>query len=192
MMIKMDEMSLDMKGIVESKATSNDISSGIGSLTLDYLTCRLPEEGQDELKGALLDALFTSIQRSQGLSDFAAPSTIELSQGTRHKLEQVFIHRLRYNNMRERESSIKEAQEGTFLWVLEDKQTAPAPASNIRAWLETDDQLYWITGKAGSGKSTLMRYMCQPIPLGEETGSQKRWKGCQGSMRAVFEAVGGG
>ncbi|KAL2214042.1 hypothetical protein CC79DRAFT_1391923 [Sarocladium strictum] len=177
MMIKMDEMSSDMKGIVESKATSNDISSGIGSLTLDYLTCRLPEEGQDEVKGALLDALFTSIQRSQGLSDFAAPSTIELSQGTRHKLEQVFIHRLRYNNMRERESSIKEAQEGTFLWVLEDKQTAPAPASNIRAWLETDDQLYWITGKAGSGKSTLMRYMCQPIPLGEETGSQEGGKG---------------
>ena len=34
--------------------------------------------------------------------------------------------------------------------------------SNLRDWLESDHQLYWITGKAGSGKSTLMKFLCFP------------------------------
>lgn len=176
-MIKMGEMSSDIKSIAESKSASKPISAGIGSLTLDYLTCRLQE--QDEIKGALLDALVTNIHRSQGQCNLAAPSTIELSQDTRHKLEQVFIHRLRYDNMKDRESTIKEAHQGTFLWALEENKTLPAPASNIRAWLESDEQLYWITGKAGSGKSTLMRYMCQPVSPSDESGIQEGGKGAE-------------
>ncbi|KAI9905072.1 hypothetical protein N3K66_001601 [Trichothecium roseum] len=112
MMVKMGEMSSDIKSIAESKSASEVISAGIGSLTLDYLTCRLQE--QDEIKGALLDALVTNIHGSQGQSDLAVPSTIELSQDTRHKLEQVFIHRLRYDNMKERESTINKPTKEHF------------------------------------------------------------------------------
>ncbi|KAF5972356.1 heterokaryon incompatibility protein het-E-1 [Fusarium coicis] len=33
----------------------------------------------------------------------------------------------------------------------------------FKEWLASDSSLYWITGKPGSGKSTLMKYLLQPI-----------------------------
>lgn len=32
---------------------------------------------------------------------------------------------------------------------------------NFAVWLKTGQGIYWINGKAGSGKSTLMNYICQ-------------------------------
>lgn len=32
---------------------------------------------------------------------------------------------------------------------------------DFSVWLKSGQGLYWINGKAGSGKSTLMNYMCQ-------------------------------
>lgn len=45
---------------------------------------------------------------------------------------------------------------------------------NFREWLESDDQIFWITGKAGSGKSVLMK----SIATSHETGELLRaWAG---------------
>ena len=35
------------------------------------------------------------------------------------------------------------------------------PQDNFSQWLRSEQKLYWINGKAGSGKSTLMNYICQ-------------------------------
>ncbi len=45
---------------------------------------------------------------------------------------------------------VSEAHENTFLWILEADEA------------ESDQRLYWITGKAGSGGSTLMKFFIQP------------------------------
>jgi hypothetical protein len=65
--------------------------------------------------------------------------------------------------------------EGTLSWIFEDPliqaldndgsargcpappQTAPGQA--IRYWLGSNQQLFWVSGKAASGKSTLMRFL---------------------------------
>ena len=70
--------------------------------------------------------------------------------------------------MVDRESRIATAHESTFQWVLQDHQSQDHRSPmirwlSVREWLESDDQLYWITGKAGSGKSTLMKYLCSPV-----------------------------
>lgn len=39
---------------------------------------------------------------------------------------------------------------------------AKAPLwDDFSVWLKSGEGLYWINGKAGSGKSTLMNYICQ-------------------------------
>lgn len=60
-----------------------------------------------------------------------------------------------------REQSVVEAHEETFQWIFQNEQQQHLPCASFCQWLETPDKLYWITGKAGSGKSTLMRYISQ-------------------------------
>lgn len=53
------------------------------------------------------------------------------------------------------------AHEKTFDWIFDDvEETA---SNSFSAWLQgtREEGLYWIYGKAGSGKSTLMKYICK-------------------------------
>lgn len=58
--------------------------------------------------------------------------------------------------------AISLAHHQTFRWILEDTTSETpdkVPWSNFDAWLRRGSGTYWISGKAGSGKSTLMRYI---------------------------------
>lgn len=61
----------------------------------------------------------------------------------------------------DRMDNIPDAYEKTFQWVYNTRNTEKesTPWSNFTRWLESDDQLYWIYGRAASGKSTLMKYI---------------------------------
>ncbi|KAI4219713.1 MAG: hypothetical protein L6R36_008128 [Xanthoria steineri] len=61
-----------------------------------------------------------------------------------------------------REEQISDAFEGTCRWIFDssdDQESNSRPWSNFRKWLETETGVYWISGKPGSGKSTLMKYI---------------------------------
>lgn len=47
---------------------------------------------------------------------------------------------------------------------------------SFSTWLETGNQVYHISGKAGSGKSTLMKFLCQHSRLKEKLGEWARAK----------------
>jgi len=63
--------------------------------------------------------------------------------------------------MRDRETEIAAAELATFDWIFSDPRATDRPWSNFHDWLAGNDanRLYWINGKAGSGKSTLMKYL---------------------------------
>ncbi|KAI8200939.1 hypothetical protein KHU50_006326 [Colletotrichum sp. SAR 10_65] len=54
---------------------------------------------------------------------------------------------------------IKPAHKGTFEWVYSEPRSGANRATwaNFHEWLRNDSGIYWISGKAGSGKSTLMK-----------------------------------
>jgi hypothetical protein len=62
---------------------------------------------------------------------------------------------LRFSEMTDRYEEIPEACENTFAWVYGDI----TPWSSFKKWLESQSGIYWINGKAGSGKSTLMKFL---------------------------------
>ena len=90
---------------------------------------------------------------------------IHLSQEESSRACRAFLAGLKYNNMRDRESRVARAHESTLRWALKDSRATGADPSvckwvNFGQWLESDDQMYWVTGKSGSGKSTFVKYMC--------------------------------
>ncbi|GJN85045.1 hypothetical protein PLIIFM63780_008609 [Purpureocillium lilacinum] len=77
-------------------------------------------------------------------------------------LQSALLERLQYPERLDREARIPEAFSRTFDWIFSDREaceTAERPWSSFRHWLESGDSVYWITGKPGSGKSTLMKML---------------------------------
>ena len=62
--------------------------------------------------------------------------------------------------MRSREEGIDEAHKHTFEWIFDPPGNEVRPWHHFVEWLEEGHGTYWISGKAGSGKSTLMNFVC--------------------------------
>lgn len=71
---------------------------------------------------------------------------------------------LGFSEIRSREERVADAYTRTFEWIFQGSDDCPGQWSNFVDWLQSGDRLYWITGKAGSGKSTLMKYILHDLP----------------------------
>lgn len=135
---------------------------GIGAAILNALTSQLGSLVQPHGKQGLQEDLITAIYQNS-TTESATRSPVPLIPVARQEhLQKVFLDQLQFPGMEDREERIAQAYEKTFQWIFMDGNSQHARWSNFRDWLESDSQLYWITGKAGSGKSTLMKYVCQP------------------------------
>lgn len=80
-----------------------------------------------------------------------------------HDIRNRILKSLSFPELYTRYDSISKAEAQTFGWIYLKKQRFPELWSNFSDWMtETNaDQrrVYWISGKPGSGKSTLMRYL---------------------------------
>ncbi|KAF2446746.1 hypothetical protein P171DRAFT_383558, partial [Karstenula rhodostoma CBS 690.94] len=77
------------------------------------------------------------------------------------------MQRLRFADQGDREYRIADAHAQTFRWIFEPPRDPTKPIMNFKEWLEKDgNHIYWITGKAGAGKSTLMKFITQQSRCG--------------------------
>jgi len=73
-----------------------------------------------------------------------------------------FLDSLYFTQLTERRSKVSQAHKETFKWIYEERPVGLPPWTDVVTWLEDSGQqksIYWIAGKAGSGKSTLMKYL---------------------------------
>ncbi|KAH8784376.1 hypothetical protein BGZ57DRAFT_757700 [Hyaloscypha finlandica] len=77
----------------------------------------------------------------------------------RRKAELHIRESLRFETMTNRYETISEAHQRTFEWIFRDPEEEDLPWSSFIDWTESGSGIYWINGKAGSGKSTLMRFI---------------------------------
>jgi len=73
------------------------------------------------------------------------------------KVASHILEGLKFDTIKERQEEIADAHRNTFQWLL--KHT-PDTRGDFVQWLRSGRGTYWISGKPGSGKSTLMRYIC--------------------------------
>lgn len=131
----------------------------------------------DDLRQLHGNALQRIILACQGREELMAASA-----------EKVIISRLQklfwYRAMHDRRSSVTAAHSQTFEWALQSSSLdTQSHWDDVCDWLEHGSGIYWISGKAGSGKSTLMKYL-----HGHPTTSQclEAWAGSTRLTKASF------
>ncbi|KAF6809448.1 hypothetical protein CSOJ01_06926 [Colletotrichum sojae] len=73
--------------------------------------------------------------------------------------EQVILKSLRFDTQPIRHENIPAAYKKTFEWVYKPQEGDGSTVGNIPRWLESDERLFWVSGKPGSGKSTFMKFV---------------------------------
>jgi hypothetical protein len=90
---------------------------------------------------------------------------------------QRVLESLVFDEIRLREEQIHLAYAKTFTWIFEDDTTS------FKRWLTSSDGVFWVNGKAGSGKSTLMKFLAS-----HETTKTllRQWSGSENLIVASF------
>lgn len=119
---------------------------------------------------------------TQILSSFPKQTGLSVEE-----LNSFICDSLRFDSMENREEAITKSFGSTFQWIFDrDPQISLGGApmwSSFPAWLEGNYSLpYWITGKPGSGKSTMMKFILQHPFLGEHL---QKWS--QGSPQYTIK-----
>ncbi|KAL2287693.1 hypothetical protein FJTKL_05059 [Diaporthe vaccinii] len=127
------------------KPHSSDIASQLSATILD------PPVGEDEAPPGSID----NPQNKPGRA--AAGPSKEL-------LQDFILESLSFQSMESREQDVAKAHGNSFDWIFDiTGSRGSANDPRFTEWLSTDNlgSIYWITGKPGSGKSTLMRYLSE-------------------------------
>lgn len=81
-------------------------------------------------------------------------------QNLESQIKHPLLESLKFPEIDFRQQQIADAYQGTFEFIFDESSEQVRSFSNFVDWLRSDDRLYWINGKAGSGKSTLMNFIC--------------------------------
>lgn len=84
-----------------------------------------------------------------------------------HTLQQCdhLLNSFRYSEIHNRMNEVVESHADTFEWIFE--QDTIRPWDSFSNWLKEGNTIYWINGKPGSGKSTLMKFLVSHLRTSE-------------------------
>jgi hypothetical protein len=97
----------------------------------------------------------------------------------------MVIDSIKYAQITERRSRIPEAHANTSRWMLDENNFLRPDWTNFASWCQIQSpsgRIYWITGKPGSGKSTLMRFIKDED---DTKACLRRWAGDRAVMTAA-------
>jgi ABC-type transport system involved in cytochrome bd biosynthesis fused ATPase/permease subunit len=85
-------------------------------------------------------------------------SKVQRSIDTRARTD-ALLKSLFFEDYKSRQEQVEEAYTETFSWIFDDRPNAVGSWHNFALWLREGETIYWIQGKAGAGKSTLMSFI---------------------------------
>ena len=116
-----------------------------------------------ETGSKILSCVELAMQHALGAQDFSETNqgvVKNLSQGSDLEIVASFLlNSLVYPSMDMREEAVVEAYAKTFEWIFQTQYMETVPWSNFMEWLTVGHGIYWIKGKAASGKTTLMKFI---------------------------------
>ncbi|TGJ80302.1 hypothetical protein E0Z10_g8461 [Xylaria hypoxylon] len=75
-------------------------------------------------------------------------------------LNQDFLESLYFSKIKARQRKIESVHSKTFGWIFRSSVGDESKTLSFEQWLREGCGTFWIQGKAGSGKSTLMKFIC--------------------------------
>ena len=151
-----------LEGVLESNRDTKEEIQGL-QRDLSRLakeqsrSARLAEDKKKEARQILVDQWQTQNQETINfvLSTFHEKEASQKSISYRRKV----LDSLYFERIEERENMIDESYQKTLRWVFDPTPAIRSRWSDFPGWLRGSDGLYWVSGKAGSGKSTLMKWI---------------------------------
>lgn len=168
-----------LKMIADDTKNSNDKTArvsdtALGTACIDLVTKRLSGERRTDAGESLKSAILSAIYEPERDNISTKPGILETPSARRQLLKEKLLSKITYPGILIREHSVVKAHEQTFQWIFRRAKQQNLPCESFSQWLAAPDkQLHWITGKAGSGKSTLMRYISQPPQAASDDPSNK-------------------
>jgi hypothetical protein len=172
-----------------------DATQAVGAQVLEkmetfiYLLCRLDAVNTEEhvlTRNMILkhqaESRGVRLEDNDEITAYIEMNEVSRFQETRARkyVQNWILQGLRYPSMTYRYESIVEAYPETFDWVFRESTEEQRSWSNFSNWLESGSGVYWINGKAGSGKSTLMKHIFDDSRTRRhlEAWAQKSTEGC--------------
>lgn len=113
---------------------------------------------ENKLDGVQRDITDTHISVTNTVDSFHGNIQHRFDEANQLRMREELLQSLWFPEIDLRRSEIKEPAPDTLDWIFEsgDHIGARLKWPSFRQWLREDSSMYWISGKAGSGKSTLM------------------------------------
>jgi hypothetical protein len=137
-------------------------------------------------QGNIAEAIKRSYMRkSRNTVTAAPPAKIHrnINPSDSEHVSRSILRTMYFPEIERRYEKISAAYQKTFNWVFQNS-TSNAQWADFPGWARDESNpLYWITGKAGAGKSTLMRYI---YDHSETRVALKAWAGNRPLITAFF------
>ena len=157
---------LDALG-TKQEGRSTNLKQQLSQVSSDLKSCQLAFAGQlgSEIDKYVIASeaqhVTTRNHVTAAIQDLSLSQNEHLNKERKHQHSQQqydhFLDSLRFNEMHTRMNDVEESHADTFQWIFQDD--ASRPWDSFCNWLRDDDTVYWINGKPGSGKSTLMKFV---------------------------------
>ena len=156
---------------IQQSKTDQNLGQHISQLATSLRSCHLSTSDHliAELDRATkrIDAEHALTRQHAEQHIKAAVQDLKISQNEHHinteqyqhskKVYQQFLGSLAYDEINLRKNEISSSHPETFQWIFDEHIQHSWDC--FAKWLKSDNHLYWINGKAGSGKSTLMKFL---------------------------------
>ena len=183
------------KEIEQSRRDLHDYEKALNTRILVRLNTNAAKssEGYDDVRRKLADLGIAIESSGQAVAQKVSKQLQISSRNAK------FLESLRFPDIFSRQERIDDAHRKTFEWIFQ--ETKPSEARSkprwacFTAWLEekeSPDLIYWIRGKPGAGKSTLMSYIFDDARTHE---SLQAWCGKESQLLTpsfFFWAAGSG
>ncbi|KAI0386447.1 hypothetical protein F5Y04DRAFT_276054 [Hypomontagnella monticulosa] len=190
---------IEVLTVSEQKLASVEKQSQYLKLAMDQSECRAMAR-DEKIIAALLTLrngdtrLVKADDSFSGEYDKTTPKSIMTLKESRRSdtaeahigdFSQVFdkvLSCLFFRQIMDREETLSEAHQNTYDWIFCDPEAEEKPWSPFIQWLERGTGCYWISGKAGSGKSTLMKYVYHDR---RTRAALRKWAGNQANLTSA-------
>lgn len=141
-----------LEAFASQSMRSRKIESDVGKLVKHLVDGKL--DAQSSTLNHNLPSQLEELRRLEEAMRELSDTGVDLREN------QKILGSLHFSQMQARHYAIQAAHIETYQWIFQDAvHNKGGKAVRFREWLETRSDAFWVHGKPGSGKSTLMKFL---------------------------------